>query len=322
MSLNACLAGPVVESYKPHPLHSIDRCWPETNCYVDVWIEILHALDLPPEAALGFAARQDFEGDQFTFTKFQLRDLEVLFGLNIQELSLYEPVERHVARQIARGRMCLMEADPYFLPDTGGAGHGIRHGKTTIAINRLDLNRRRMEYFHGAGYFALEAADFDGLFRAPPEGYAPFRPYTEFTTLTPTRRPEAELRRMARDCLEHHWRGRPNANPVRAFQAVLPARAAVLADEGQDAFHDFTFHNLRLLGANFALLGSALDWLSDGADRRAAHCLRIAECAKTAQFQLAKALARRRFDGLGACLDAAAAAWDDLFEASPARKRA
>ncbi len=322
MSAGVCLAGPVVGTYGSHPLHSIERCWPETNCYIDVWIEILHALDLPPEAALGFTARQDFEGDQFTFTKFQLYDLEVLFGLNVQELSLYEPVERHVARQMERGRMCLVEADPYFLPDTGAAAHRIRHGKTTIAVNRIDLDRRRMEYFHGVGYYALEKDDFDGLFRAPPRDSAPLRPYTEFTTLTPVRRAESELRRMASERLEHHWRQRPDANPVRTFQAVLPERAAALADQGQDAFHDFAFHNLRLLGANFALLGSALDWLSDGDDSRATHCRRIAECAKTAQFQLAKALARRRFDGLGACLDAAAAAWDDLFEASPARKRA
>ncbi len=322
MSVGACLDGPVVETYRPHPLHSIDRCWPETNCYIDVWIEILHALDLPPEAALGFAAVQDFEGDQFTFTKFQLADLETLFGLNVQELSLYDPVEEHVARQIGRGRMCLMEGDPYFLPDTGVAAHGVRHGKTTIAVNRIDLVGRRMEYFHGAGYFALAGDDFEGLFRAPPEGFAPFRPYTEFTTLTPTRRPAAELRRLASESLERHWRRRPDANPVRAFQAVMPERAAALADKGQDAFHDFAFHNLRLLGANFALLGSALDWLSDGEDPRATHCRRIADSAKTAQFQLAKALARSRFEGLGACLDTAAAAWDDLFEASPARKRA
>jgi hypothetical protein len=322
MSLDACLANANVETYKPHTLHGVDRCWPETNCYIDVWIEILNALDLPPQAALGFAARQDFEGDQFTFTKFQLRDLETLFGLTVQELSLYDPVETHVARQIARGRMCLIEADPYFLPDTGVAAHRVRHGKTTIAVNRIDLEGRRMEYFHGTGYFALERADFDGLFRAPPEGFAPFRPYTEFTTLTPTRRSASELKRMATASVAHHWRERPAANPVRAFQTVLPARAAALAGEGQDAFHDFAFHNLRLLGANFELLASALDWISEGDDERAAHCMRIAECAKTAQFQLAKALARRRFDGLSACLDPAAAAWDELFEAPPVRKLA
>ena len=31
-------AGP----YVPHPLHDSGRDWPETNCYVDLWIELLH----------------------------------------------------------------------------------------------------------------------------------------------------------------------------------------------------------------------------------------------------------------------------------------
>ena len=322
MNIGVCLTGPVVETYSPHPLHGVDRCWTETNCYIDVWIEILHALGLPPQAALGFTARQDFEGDQFTFTKFQLRELEALFDLNVQELSLYDPVEVHVARQIARGRMCLVEADPFFLPDTGAAAHGVRHGKTTIAINRIDLERQSMEYFHGAGYFALEADDFQGLFRPCAEGFAPFRPYTEYTTLEPRRRPDAELRRMAAEFLDYHWRLCPGANPVRAFQAVMPVRAAALIDSGEDAYHDFAFHNLRLLGANFELLGSAIDWIFEGGDSRAAHCVRIAECAKTAQFQVAKAVARRRIDKLRDCLDGAAAAWDELFDVRPARKRA
>ena len=37
--------------------------------------------------ALGFTAAQDFEGDQFTFTKFPLEDLETLFGLKATELA-------------------------------------------------------------------------------------------------------------------------------------------------------------------------------------------------------------------------------------------
>jgi hypothetical protein len=320
--LDACLPHITVEGYASHPLHGVDRCWAETNCYMDVWIEILNALGLPPEAAMGFAVRQDFEGDQFTFGKFQLADLEILFGLQVQELALYEPVERHVARQMARGRMCLVEVDPFFLPDTGVAAHGERHGKTTIAINRIDLDRRRLEYFHGVGYYALEGADFEGLFRPAPPGFAPFRPYTEFMTLEPRRRPDKELRRLAADLLDGHLLQRPRANPIRVFQVVLPRQAEALADAGPDAFHDFAFHNLRVLGANFELLGSGLDWLAQGGDGRVAPCLRIAECAKTAQFQLAKAVARRRFDHLGGVLDAAAAAWDELFETVPARKHA
>ena len=35
------------EAYQPHALHSSERIWPETNCYVDLWIEVLNAMGLP-----------------------------------------------------------------------------------------------------------------------------------------------------------------------------------------------------------------------------------------------------------------------------------
>ena len=28
-------------AYESHPLHGADRTWTETNCYVDLWIELL-----------------------------------------------------------------------------------------------------------------------------------------------------------------------------------------------------------------------------------------------------------------------------------------
>ena len=75
------------QTFEPHPLHAPDRCWAETNCAIDLWIEILHAMELTPEAALGFAATQDFEGDQFTFGKFPPSELQLLFGVRVRELS-------------------------------------------------------------------------------------------------------------------------------------------------------------------------------------------------------------------------------------------
>ena len=44
-------------SYARHPLHDDDRDWPETNCYTDLWLELLHALGVDPVAALGVHAR-------------------------------------------------------------------------------------------------------------------------------------------------------------------------------------------------------------------------------------------------------------------------
>jgi hypothetical protein len=76
--------------WKPQALHAGERIWLETNCYIDVWAELLPALGHPAEAALAFTVRQDFEGDHFTFFKFPLEDLETLFGLAVQELAIYD----------------------------------------------------------------------------------------------------------------------------------------------------------------------------------------------------------------------------------------
>jgi hypothetical protein len=308
--------------YVQHPLHAPDRCWPETNCYLDLWIELLHALGLPPEAAMAFTVRQDFEDDQFGFSKIPLEDLETLYGLRVQELALYDPLEAHVLRQMARGRLCLVELDPFWMPDTGQAAYRIQHGKTTVGINAIDVEASRLEYFHNAGYFALEGEDFDQLFRPAAADDRPFRPYVEFTTLEPVHLSRAEMKARSAAILERDWARRPAANPIRAFQAVYAERAEALVGRDMQAFHDFAFHNPRLLGANFEMLGACLDWLSDGRDPRIARCRTIAEAAKAAQFQLARAVARRRFDTLAAQLDAAADAWDALFEADAVRDAA
>ena len=63
------------QTYTRHRLHTQEREWAETNCYVDLWVELLPALGHPVEAALPFTVLQDFEGDQFTFFKFPLEDL-------------------------------------------------------------------------------------------------------------------------------------------------------------------------------------------------------------------------------------------------------
>ena len=41
-------------TYQRHLLHTQERNWAETNCYVDVWIELLHAWGYEPLAALPF----------------------------------------------------------------------------------------------------------------------------------------------------------------------------------------------------------------------------------------------------------------------------
>src|SRR5690606_33657620 len=153
--------------------------WPQTNCYVDLLVEVMHATGHDPAAALGFTVAQDFEGDQFTFFKFPSADLQRLAGLDIQELAIFDRLEDHLLVQIERGRLPLVELDAHFLPDTAGITYRSAHSKTTVGVKMLEPAARRMYYYHDDGYFALEGDDYDGLFgpyRDAPEGGLPLFP--------------------------------------------------------------------------------------------------------------------------------------------------
>lgn len=312
----AVFPGADPETFRPHALHDAERMWPETNCYVDLWIEVLNAFGSAPEAMLGFSLTQDFEGDQFTFFKVPLEDLESLYGIRCTELAIFDKVESHVATQIARGRLCLVEMDSFYMPDTRGVAYGQEHGKTTVAINRLDLQAKQLDYFHNAGFFRLEGADFDGLFHLDdgPDDL-PFLPYTEFAKFPEKRPDEAHLRREAKRLAAVHFARRPAENPVAAFAKAFPGQVEAVADRPFGFFHKYAFNTLRQLGANFELAGSHLDWLApDGSLKEAAEAARkISETAKSVQFQLARAVTRRKFDPLATALDPAIEAWDSLM---------
>ena len=67
-------------TYRRHALHADDRAWVEKNCYIDICIEVIHALGLDPFAMLPFVFAIDFEGDQWTFFKPPHDELRDLYG--------------------------------------------------------------------------------------------------------------------------------------------------------------------------------------------------------------------------------------------------
>ncbi|GJD40459.1 DUF1839 family protein [Methylobacterium bullatum] len=297
-----------------HALHGSDRIWPETNCYVDLWIELLHGRGLVPEAMLGFTLRQDFEGDQFTFFKPPPGEIERLYGLSIQELALFESLEAHAGVQVARGCPVLVEVDAIHLPDTVGTTYGREHGKTTIGILGLEAGERRLDYLHNAGRFRLQGGDYDGIFAA-----GILFPYAEFVKpVGPPLTPD-DLPRAALDLLRHHRRFAPRTNPILAFRDALAERVEVLVQNPLSVFHGYAFNTTRQLGANFELLGSHLAWLdSHGvADMSSGSELaqKLAAEAKAFQFQLARAFGRRNAAGLCQRLDGLAGTYDAVFAA-------
>ncbi|MCM2397994.1 DUF1839 family protein [Rhizobium sp. S95] len=313
--MNAVFPGIEPATYVTHALHASDRMWPETNCYVDLWIEVLASHHVAPEAMLGFTLTQDFEGDQFTFFKVPLEDLEELYGIRVTELAIFDSVEAHVTEQIRRGRICLVEMDSFYMPDTRGVGYRQDHGKTTVAINRLDMAGRSMDYFHNGGFFHVDGEDFDGLFQLNvSEGTLPFLPYTEFAKFPAKPVPREHKRTVAAKLLRRHYDRRPHANPIAAFAAVFPAQVEAIAERPFGYFHKYAFNTLRQFGANFELLASHLTWLSEESFVPVVEqALKISEVAKSVQFQLARAVTRKKFDPLASALDPAAEAWDRLM---------
>ena len=220
------IPGLAAEGYQRHAVHAADRLWVERNCYVDVVIEMLHALGLEPLAALGFCAAVDFEGDNFTFLKPNHEELRVLYGVDIQEMNVWLPLLEHARHHLAEGKFISTEADSFWLPDTAGTDYRRNHVKSTIILADLDEKAKRLGYFHNAGYFELEGDDFDQLFRIGATPDPTFLPlFAELVRVDRmVKRPTAELAQLAAARLGVHLGRRPATNPVRRFQARFEQR--------------------------------------------------------------------------------------------------
>ena len=111
------------------------RCWQRSG--------------VAPEAMLGFTADAGFRGRPVHLLQGAARgSRSALRHPRARSLPSTTRVERHVEEQIARGRLCLVEMDSFFMPDTQRRRPtGSEHGKTTVAINRLDRRGQRARLF-------------------------------------------------------------------------------------------------------------------------------------------------------------------------------
>ncbi|WP_144392656.1 DUF1839 family protein [Pleionea sediminis] len=285
------------DSYTRHLLHTQERDWAETNCYVDVWIEQLHALELDPIAAMAFTLTPDFEGDQWTFFKFQLTDLYELYGVEVQELVIWKPLIDHVEEQVKLGRPVLVELDSKYLPDTAGTAYQREHVKTTVSVNELDIANKHMGYFHAQGYYHLSGDDFTQVFGLPgSDSKAVLAPYVEIAKLNNlVKRSSDELRDISTQILLRQLKMMPKNNPFSAFRTRFESDFEWLKGQSIDMFHQYAFVTFRQFGACFELAANYLKWLdSDDPSVVKASTLykEISEITKVYQFQLARAISR------------------------------
>ena len=280
-----------VASYEPHPLHTGSRDWIESNCYIDLYVELLHALGMKVEPCLSFTLASDFESDQWTFFKPPLVDLDELYGLDVQELTLYRSLPDQIEEQVRRGCIVAPEVDAFYLPDVTGTDYRTAHVKTTIAICGIDLEHKRLRYFHNAGFFQLEGDDFDGLFsigKQRSDGYLP--PYCELLKLRRLRaRSEEELLGISLRQARRHYMARPVKNPFLLFSERFDDDLPRLLSEGQSAYHAYVFVTLRQCGANFEYAAFYLDWLvTRGYDELSVAAARFRSISQTCKMLILK----------------------------------
>ena len=77
--------------------------WAQTNCYTDLWIEVLHSLGLDPVPALACAFSSRFDGTQWTFLKLKAEDIYALYGIEVAEMNVWRAPLIHVEDNLAVG---------------------------------------------------------------------------------------------------------------------------------------------------------------------------------------------------------------------------
>lgn len=279
--------------------------WPEKNCYIDLWIGLLRSLAMEPLAMLGHTVAVDFEGDQWTFFKPPHAELRELYGIEVQELTVWRPLADHLVEHLAAGKLVSTEADAFWLPDTAGTDYRGKHTKTTILVDAIDPRARRLSYFHNAGHFELQGEDYEELLKP---GLLPL--FAELVRIDrKVGRGEDDLKERALRLLRTHYDWRPARNPFIAFGERFAQDMPAMREAGLAHYHAWAFASIRQAGAAFELAAAHTQWL--GFDQPAAQFREISAANKSLILKGARAAATGKpFDAREA-VSAMALAWDE-----------
>jgi hypothetical protein len=269
------------------------------------------------------ALSAQYECDQWTFCKPTASELASLYGVRIEELNVWRSLIEQVRAQVDAGRLVLVEADAFYLPDTAGVSYGIAHQKTTIGVRSLDLAARRMEYFHNAGAFSLGGDDFDGVFdtRVTAAALPPFAELADFSRLTPIN--DAALYACAGSLAQQRLHALPADNPYEGWARAADAQLHDLAARDLANFHAWAFATVRQAGSMSELTAVWCDWMR--ARSVPAHAARwhdaaaamaqIAQTLAAQQFRLARIPAGGAHAGFSSALLRCAAQWSSAVDA-------
>ncbi len=177
-----------------------------------------------------------------SFFKLSPGDLAELYGVEVHELNVWRPLLAHAMHHVGEGKLVLTEADAYFLPDTAETDYGRKHTKTTIAIESIDTDARRLGYFHNANYHSLDGADFANLFGidVPPDP-ARLPLFAEIVRLDRVKHSSRfSLATRSVELLTRHIQRRPATNPIGRFRTRFEQELSAFASDG------LAYHSLRV----------------------------------------------------------------------------
>lgn len=303
-------------NYVPSHLHSPSRIFRETNCYTDIWIELLHACRIDPASGMSFACFSDFEVDQWTFFKPPPDQLQALYGIDVHEMQFFRPVTEHLTEHLAEGNAVIIEADSFYMPDTAGTSYRQRHTKSSIAIEAIDISRKKLHYFHGAGYHELAGEDYCGVLRlGGPFSEDVLPPYVEVVRFHSGQRLSGErLQNEAWKGLAQQLARKPSENPWQCFGKRLSQDLPKLLEGTDDNYHAYAFATVRQCGAAWELAKSFVEWLAPSSH----HTILVAAEAFGKQAEHAKALlfklARRKPFDPCPLIERAAEQWEIAME--------
>ncbi|MDO5619078.1 DUF1839 family protein [Kocuria sp.] len=304
--------GLTVAGFTRHPLHAEDSLWSNTNCYLDVWIELLHGLGRSPEPLFAAAVAAETQVEQFEFLKIDHRDLEEVHGIRVGEYDVWQPLAEQVRTQMEAGNLMIVEADAYWLPDTRGISYGTEHTKTSIVPLHLNPAEQHLVYLHNEGLHELHGPDFDFVLGEQRDrGIVP-APYVELVRLDRLSAvSDDEARAHTVRLLGHHARRTGTENPAAHLMEVLRSRFDWLAETGMEGYHALCFETTRQLGvvallASEAVRFSRVEQLQPAADSYAA----VSREAKALQFQLARVARGRRSASLETAMSSISDQWE------------
>ncbi len=293
----------------PHGLHTGQSTWHTVNPNVSMWVEVLHGWGLEPLAMLGCTVGIDFDRDQFKVLTIPTGDLEVLYGVSSYEVTAYDSLEAHIARQTADGNVVLVDLDAFHLPDMPEC-YGVRHAAVRVAIDRLDGASRSASYYRQGKRFELTGVDFIGAF----DTFSPQRQFdpADVRSIRCVSRSDAPVLAeavpaFAVQLLRNHLAALPKRQPIAAFREAFHDGLETLSAGGEAYRHAYVYSTLSRLGSHFELLAAHLQWLTEEGypqPKRAVHASQqIAGESLVCQLRLLRATSRGQIDACEDSLD-------------------